>query len=558
VTAGGRPPQPAGGGAAPAAPAGDKAVPAAPAGDKAVPAAPAGDKAVPAAPAMRLSGRAEIDLDAFRRVAWAGEGVTIAAAALAQIGDRRARFEAFIAAHPERRFYGINVHAGDGSGRPLDDAARRDYARGMQSAVSFGEPLPHRVVRGIVLSRLTNFIEGHSGVTPGLAEAVAAMLDGRRLPDVPRHGNGGSGEIPALGALFGSIGTERQLELKEPMSLVNGSPCAAALTADVTLCAADLISWAQRLFGLAATAFGVSAEIFDARLDDLWGDPFQSQALTALRSQLDHAGAVRAAGDPADGGTGAPAAGGGAGDSAAGASAGESAAGVSAAGAGAGDEVAGHVQPPVSFRIIPRVVGNALRVLDQARAAARTSLRAVSDNPTLLFDGDELVDIVSTGGFHNGTAAPVIDSLSATVADLAALALHQVHRLQESHHALPRFDATNLGILQMAANGYAEEARAACAPSLLGLGGRGQNDVPSPSFIAFNRYERVHGFAAGTFACLACIAAQSLHQTGRAAPTVLADTFAAVSALSPPLTQRRSLGPELAALTGLLTAGIPA
>ncbi len=463
---------------------------------------------------VRLARRAEIDLDAYRRVAWEGERVTIAPAALKRIGDRRARFEAFLAAHPERRFYGINVHAGDGSHRPLDEAERRDYARGMQSAVSFGEPLPHRVVRGIVLARLTNFIEGHSGVTPGLADAVAAMLDGRRLPDVPRHGNGGSGEIPALGALFGSLGTERELQLKESMSLINGSPCAAALTADVTLCAADLIDWAQRLFGLAATALGVSAEIFDARLDELWGDPFQAQALSTLRAQLSHTAA----------------------DS---------------------DDL-GHVQPPVSFRIIPRVVGNALRVLDEARIAAGTSLGAVSDNPTLLFDGDELVDIVSTGGFHNGTAAPVIDSLSATVADLAGLALHQVHRLQESRAALPRFDATNLGILQMAANGYAEEARAACAPSLVGLGGRGQNDVPSPSFIAFNRYERVHGFAAGTLACLACIAAQSLSQTGRAAPSVLADTFAAVSALSPPLAERRSLGPELAALTGLLTAAIPA
>jgi histidine ammonia-lyase len=460
---------------------------------------------------VRLARRSDIDLDAFRRVAWEGEGVTIAPAALERIADRRARFEAFIAAHPERRFYGINVHAGDGSHRPLDDAARRDYARGMQSAVSFGEPLPRRAVRGIVLSRLTNFIEGHSGVTPGLAEAVAAMLDGRPLPDVPRHGNGGSGEIPALGALFGSLGSERQLELKESMSLINGSPCAAALTADATLCAADLIGWAQRLFGLAAVAYGpVSAEIFDARLDELWGDPFQARVLATLREQL-----------PVQRGA-----------------------------------AAGHVQPPVSFRIIPRVVGNALRVLDHAQAASRASLSAVSDNPTLLFDGDELVDVVSTGGFHNGTAAPVIDSLAATVADLSALALHQLQRLQESRDALPRFDATNLGILQMAANGYAEEARAACAPSLLGLGGRGQNDVPSPSFIAFNRYERVHGFAAGTLACLACIAAQSLHQTGRAAPPALADTFAAISALTPPLTERRSLGPELAALTGLLTAGL--
>ena len=463
-----------------------------------------------------LARRAEIDLDLFRRVAWDGEGVTIAPAALERIGDRRAQFEAFIASHPERRFYGVNVHAGDGSHRPLDDAARRDYARGMQSAVSFGEPLPRRVVRGIVLSRLTNFIEGHSGVTPGLAEAVAAMLDGRPLPDVPRHGNGGSGEISALGALFGSIGAERQLQLKESMSLINGSPCASALTADAALCAADLIGWAQRLFGLAATALGVSAEIFDARLDELWGDPFQAEALAALREQLGHTTAGQEA-----------------------------------------DVAVGHVQPPVSFRIIPRVVGNALRVGDEARAAARTSLAAVSDNPTLLFDGDELVEIVSTGGFHNGTAAPVIDSLAATVADLAALALHELHRLQESRGALPRFDATNLGILQMAANGYAEEARAACAPSLLGLGGRGQNDVPSPSFIAFNRYERVHGFAVGALACLACIAAQSFSQTGRPVPPALGDTFASISALSPPLTERRSLGPELAALTGLLMAGIP-
>jgi histidine ammonia-lyase len=461
---------------------------------------------------VRLACRSDIDLDAFRRVAWDGEGVTIAPAALQRIADRRARFEAFVAAHPERRFYGINVHAGDGSHRPLDDAARRDYARGMQSAVSFGEPLPRRVVRGIVLSRLTNFIEGHSAVTPGLAEAVAAMLDGRGLPDVPRHGNGGSGEIPALGALFGSIGSERQLELKESMSLINGSPCAAALTADASLCAADLIDWAQRLFGLAAAAFGVSAEIFDARLDELWGDPFQAQALGTLRAQLDRSV----------------------------------------------DAAPGHVQPPVSFRIIPRVVGNALRVLDDAQAAARTSLGAVSDNPTLLFDGDELVDIVSTGGFHNGTAAPAIDSLAATVADLSALALHQLHRLQDSRDALPRFDATNLGILQMAANGYAEEARAACAPSLLGLGGRGQNDVPSPSFIAFNRYQRVHGFAAGTLACLACIAVQSLHQTGHPVSPSLAPRLESIAALSPPLTERRSLGPELAALTERLTARIPA
>jgi histidine ammonia-lyase len=460
---------------------------------------------------VRLARRTDIDLGAFRRVAWEGAGVELDAAALTQIGERRARFEAFLAAHPDRRFYGINVHAGDGSHRALDDEGRRDYARGMRSAVSFGGTMPRRVVRGIVLARLANFVEGESAVTPGLATAVAGMLDGRTLPDVPAHGNGGSGEIAPLGALFGELGTVRELALKESMSLVNGSPCAAALVADAALCASDLIDWAQRLFGLAALAYGVGPAIYDARLDQLWGDPFQVCALTRLREQLPSGSAA----------------------------------------------TAGHVQPPVSYRIIPRVVGNALRVLDAAETVATTSLSAVSDNPTLLFDGDELVDIVSTGGFHNGAAAPAIDALGATMADLAALALHQLHRLQESREALPRFDSTNLGIVQMAANGYAEEARGACVPSLLGLGGRGQNDVPSPSFIAFDRYARVHALAAGALACLACLAAQSLAQTERPIPAALAETHAAIAAISPPLAGRRSLGPELAEITALLLAGLP-
>ena len=234
----------------------------------------------------RLARRDDIDLAAFRRIAWEGEGAELTPSALELIGDRRRRFEAFVAAHPERRFYGINVHAGDGSHRPLDDAARRDYAQGMRSAVSFGAPLPRRVVRGFVLARLTNFIEGHSAVTPGLAEAVAVMLDGRELPEVPGHGNGGSGEILALGALFGTIGSERELAPKESMSLINGSPCAAALTADTVLCAEDLISWAQRLFGLSAAAYGVGPAIYDRGLDELWGDPFQADALQTLREQL--------------------------------------------------------------------------------------------------------------------------------------------------------------------------------------------------------------------------------------------------------------------------------
>jgi histidine ammonia-lyase len=460
-----------------------------------------------------LGRRDDVDLDAFRRVAWEGEGVAIAEAAIREIDRRRRQFLAFLDAHPERRFYGINVHAGDGSHRALSEAEQRDYARGMQSAVSFGvEALPRRVVRGIVLARLTNMIEGHSAVRSELVEAVAALLDGRPLPEVPRYGHGGSGEIVALGWVFGDMAADIELQIKEPMALVNGSPGAASLLADAVLLSEAFMARAEGVFGLAAAAFGVSPEIYHERLDGLWGDPHQARALGVLRAQL--AGA-----DPSG-----------------------------------GDE---HPQPPVSFRILPRVLGNAHRVIAQGREAAAVALSAVSDNPTFLFDDDGAIDIVSTGGFHSGTAAPALDALTATLADLTQIAQHELHRLQTTPRALPRFDSTNLGILQMAAAGYAEEARGACVPTLLGLGGWGQNDVPSPAFIAYNRHDRVRGFALGSLACLAAIAGQAFVQTGRAAPPALAPLLADVLERCPPLTERRSLGPDLAALARMLGEGIP-
>jgi len=110
----------------------------------------------------------------------------------------------------------------------------------------------------------------------------------------------------------------------------------------------------------------------------------------------------------------------------------------------------------------------------------------------------------------------------------------------------------------MAAAGYAEEARGACVPTLLGLGGWGQNDVPSPAFIAYNRFDRVQGFVLGSLACLAAIAGQSFAQTGRDAPPALAPLLADVLGRCPPIIERRSLGPDLAALAAMLGEGIPA
>jgi histidine ammonia-lyase len=450
-----------------------------------------------------LSGRADINLESWQRVAWGREAVEIAPRALEQVRVRRQQFMDFLAANPDRPLYGITVHAGDSSHRMLSEDEQADYGRGLHTGTSFGEPLPDRVARGIVLARLANFLDGHAAVTPELVAAVAARLDGRSLAPVPRYGNGGSGEIQALGWLFSDLPDELPLGVKEGMALINGSPCAPALLADAAACFERAL----------AVAIGVPPATYDRRLDALWGDPSTAQALVAIRSKL--AGADLLPGE--------------------------------------------HVQPPVSFRILPRVLGNARRVLATAREVADAALGAVTDNPVFLFpEGpDDHGDVISTGGYHDAAAPISIDTLTFALADLSQLATHQVERLQTNRRALPKMDSLAFGTMQMVAGGFAEEARTAAVPSLLPMSGFGQSDTPSPTFFAWNRFDRVRGFLTGSLTCLAALASQALALPDRTAPPELAPLLTEILQVCPPMEQRRFLGPELERLSELLSPSIP-
>ncbi len=424
---------------------------------------------------------------------------------------RRSEFLALVARDPARRYYGVNVHAGDGSDRVMTEAEQRGYERGLHSGTSFGEPLPRRVSRGIVLARLANYVGGHAGVS------VKLVADGggaaRRSPAAPGPAlrQRRTGRDPGAGAGCSPMSPMRwKLGIKEGMALINGSPCAAALLADSVLCAEHVLEVAVPVFAMACAAVGVPDATFDARLEALWGDPYDARALRWLRELLEDR-----------------------------------------------DHLAGHdhVQPAVSFRVLPRVLGALLRALAGAREAAEVGLSAVSDNPVFVFeDGD---DVISNGGFHNGSAPGCIDRLTAAMADLAQLAQHQVQRVQTDPQALPGLDSLALGTMQMVAAGYAEEARAAVVPSLLPLPGFGQNDAPAPSFHAWNRMERVRGFVIGSLTCLAVLAAQALARPERRAPPALAQLLATVLDACPPVDQRRSLGPDLGRLAELLGAGVP-
>src|ERR1700737_2628187 len=187
--------------------------------------------------------------------------------------------ESLQAADPGALIYGVTTGPGDRSTELLKD----EGPTRIWTAASFGERLPPRVVRAMVLARLANLVEGHAATRAEVAQAVAAMLESGELPAVPAEGNGGSGEVLALGHLFYGLSERLQLSPKERMALINGSPCAAALVSDVALAGSGRLQLAEAVLALSAAAVSAPVEAYSERLGPLWGDEHEIEALRALR-----------------------------------------------------------------------------------------------------------------------------------------------------------------------------------------------------------------------------------------------------------------------------------
>jgi histidine ammonia-lyase len=150
----------------------------------------------------------------------------------------------------------------------------------------------------------------------------------------------------------------------EWMTLVNGSPCSAALIADTALHARHREQNAELVFAVSIGALRAPLEAYDSALDLLWGDEHEAAALRRLREHL--------------------------------------------AGAQTADRLV--QQAPVSYRIVPRVLGQARRAVAQVEHAALTSLSSAAHNPVFVPPHAERGRgrLLSTGGYHNAMAYPAL------------------------------------------------------------------------------------------------------------------------------------------------------
>jgi histidine ammonia-lyase len=343
-------------------------------------------------------------------------------------------------------------------------------------------------VRGILFARLAGCVSGHTAVRLTAAERVAALLGGP-APRVPSGGPAGPDEAAVMAAALAGVRRD-DLGEAERRALAEPAPCPAALAADTALRSRHRLESVQAVCALSIEAFGAPLGAYDAALDDLWGDVHEAAALRALRHHLD----------------------------------------------GAGTDGRRFHQAPVSYRIIPRVLGQAHRAVAGVEKAAATALRAVT--------GDVLLAgrVLPNGGFLNGMAYPAMNTLSAAWADLALVAERQVSALNTAETsglplnlAIPAVP-TGTYAYGWAASGYVEEARAAAAPALLPAAVCDpRSDVLSPAFSAHRRERRAAECLDGVLAILLIVSSQALFVTGRSPAGPLRPLLSFARSVFPPI-----------------------
>ena len=471
---------------------------------------------------VTLETRADINLDTAYRVAWQGEDVALSEAALARIDECRRSFLALVESDPSMFVYGVTTGFNQSAKTQLDETgrARQAQRKPFASAVLFGDPLPERVVRTIVLSKLTTFIEGHAAVTPELAQAVAAMLDGRALPEVPADNNDAGGQVTMMTHTFHDLFRDYELQAKESNALLNGTGSITAVLTDSAVSASRRLARAVKVFALSIEAFQAPLEHYDVALARLWGGEHEIAAAEALSRFLAEADADRRT-----------------------------------------------YQAPGSFRAMPRVLARVFRAVSEAEKAAGEALAGAVDNPIYLPpDADHpLGRLLHNSGYHNAISYPVLDELAACWADLCIVCDRHTSKLQDGAiSGLPHWLTTGdvegpVRYLAQSQSGYVERARRAAQRSFIPGsegGGFGQSDLKTPTQSAWLGEREAGRCLDASLAMLSVTALHALDVTERKVPPPLTEFAAEVREHVPKITEIRMLGPDLRRLTESFTSGV--
>jgi len=281
-------------------------------------------------------------------------------------------------------------------------------------------------IRLLILLKINALARGNSGIRYEVIEALITLLNKEVYPCIPIKGSvGASGDLAPLAhmsaVLLGEgaatfegkeISAIQALEIaglkpitlapKEGLALLNGTQASTALALQGLFSAETSINAATVIGAMTVEAAKGSHKPFDARIHEVRGHPAQTDMAAYYRALLPE---------------------------------------TSIQGSHIECE---KVQDPYSLRCQPQVMGACLQQIRNAAEIILIEANAVSDNPLIFLDNNE---IVSGGNFHAEPIAMAADNLALVLAEIGSLSERRIALLIDSQlSGLPPFLVDNGGV----------------------------------------------------------------------------------------------------------------
>jgi histidine ammonia-lyase len=452
-----------------------------------------------------------------------GSGLTpVGAVALGQrrtpVGlsaDARRRMAATAAAVAEfaetRPVYGRTTGVGANRDVLTDDAghgARLLASHSTTGTVSY----PKDVVRLGLLIRVNQLAAGGSGLAPGVADAIVALLNDDDLPDLHRGGAIGTGDLGPLAELGLALGDVIDGTSALPLLSSNAITLAECCLAYVE--AATLVNVVPLVGAVAHVALRGNPEAYDVRVHQARPHPGQQRVARRLRGLLD--------------GVPLPPA---------------------------------RIQDPFGLRAFAQVLGPAVEDLDALQRALSVDINAAAENPLVAGDA-----VLHNGNWHAMPIALALDVLRLSLHSVATLSTSRLANLVDSEYTgLSHFLASGAGassgvmMIEYVAHDALASVRAAAQPATLGTAtlSRGAEHHASFAPQAAVLTRQLLDALRSVLACELVAAVRAVRLSGVTpadlAPAAVAPWLDdALTALPPELTDR-SLRDDVDTARGLLT-----
>ena len=320
-----------------------------------------------------------------------------------------------------RIVYGVNTGFGllANTHIPNDELKQLQHSIILSHAAGVGALMDEATVRLLMVLKINSLARGYSGIRLKVIEALIQLLNAEVYPCIPQKGSvGASGDLAPLAhmstVLLGEgealyrgerVSGCKALEIagldpctlgpKEGLALLNGTQASTAFALEGLFAAEDLFAAAVVSGSLSVEAAMGSRNPFDPRIHQVSGHQSRIDTAAAYRHLLDSSQIEDA------------------------------------------HRACESVQDPYSLRCQPQVMGACLEQLRHAAKVLQTEANAVSDNPLVFVEEN---DILSGGNFHAEPVAMAADNMALAIAEIGSLAERRIALLIDSNLSkLPPF-----------------------------------------------------------------------------------------------------------------------